>query len=267
MLLVKIGGGKHIRTDYIAEDIALLLSRGERIVVVHGANAARDELAAKLHTPTRTITSPSGISSVYTDSRAIDIFLMAYAGLVNKRIVAQLQNYGVNAVGLSGIDGRLWEAKRKAAVYVMEQGKTKLLTDNLTGKVTKVNVALLELLMGNGYTPVICPPAISSDQQVVNTDNDHAIAVMVEALGVRRIVSLFEAPGMLRDMKDMRSVIPTIPRAEFGEYLSHAEGRMKKKILGAQKAFELGLKAMYFGDGRMRHPVLSTLDGKGTIIS
>ena len=75
----------------ICSDIKKLVDMGEKIVLVHGASATRDELAEALHAPTKTITSPSGVSSVYTNDKAIDIFLMAYAGLVNKRIVAALQ--------------------------------------------------------------------------------------------------------------------------------------------------------------------------------
>lgn len=266
MILLKIGGGKNINIDFIAEDIARLTKAGQQVVVVHGASATRDEIAQKLGIPTRTITSPSGISSVYTDEQAIDVFLMTYAGLVNKRIVATLQKYGVNAIGLSGIDGRLWEAKRKEAVYAVENGKTKLITDNLTGKVEKVNATLLRLLMDNHYVPIVCPPAISSDNQIVNTDNDFATVAMVQTLGVTKMVVLFEASGMLKDIHDEKSVISKIKKEEIDKYLEYAIGRMKKKLLGTKSAFEKGVQKIYWGDGRIKHPVVHALEGKGTII-
>src|SRR5258706_5621428 len=155
MILIKIGGGKQINWEYIAKDIAALISTGEKVIVVHGASVVRDEIAEQLGVPTKIITSPSGIPSVYTDEKALEILLMAYCGLTNKKIVAKMQSYGINAIGLSGVDGKLWEAKRKDAVYAVENGKEKLITDNLTGKVEKVNTKLMLLLIENNYIPVI----------------------------------------------------------------------------------------------------------------
>lgn len=267
MYLLKIGGGKNINLPAVCADIAALIARGEKIVIVHGASATRDEIATKMGVPTKTITSPSGVCSVYTDAAAMDVFLMAYPGLLNKKIVAALQKQGVNAVGLSGIDGRLWEAKRKEAVYAVEGEKTRLIKDNLTGKVQQVNAGLITLLVDHGYVPVVCPPALSLERDVVNTDNDFATAVMAEALGITEMVVLFEAAGMLRDVNDPTSVIPEIKRAELETYLPFAMGRMKKKLLGTQNAFERGIKKMYWGDGRIEHPLESALAGKGTVIS
>lgn len=267
MYLLKIGGGKNINLNAICEDVAALIARGEKIVIAHGASATRDELATQLGVPTKTITSPSGVSSVYTDEKAMDVFLMAYAGLLNKRIVGALQKHGVNAIGLSGVDGRLWEAKRKEAVYAVEGEKTRLIKDNLTGKVQNVNSDLLRLLMDNGYVPVVCPPALSLEREIVNTDNDFATAVMAEALGIEEMIVLFEAPGMMKDIKDPGSLISTIKREDLENYLPFAMGRMKKKLLGTQNAFERGVKKIYWGDGRIAHPLESALAGKGTVIS
>lgn len=266
MLLLKIGGGKNVSLDWIAEDIATLVARGEQVVIVHGASTWRDEIAEKLGVPTRTIMSPSGVSSVYTDQAAMDVFLMAYPGLLNKKIVTTLQKHHVNAVGLSGVDGKLWEAKRKTAVYAVEGEKTFLIQDNLTGKVERVNADLLRLLLENGYTPVLCPPALSYEGEMVNTDNDFATAILAEALGIKEMVVLFEAPGMLRDVKDETSVIPVIQKDALNDYLPFAMGRMKKKLLGTQNAFERGVERIYWGDGRIQHPLLSALDGKGTVL-
>ena len=267
MLLIKIGGGKGINLDYICADIAALIKAGEKVIVVHGASATRDEIATRFGAPTKKIVSPSGVESVYTDQKAIDIFLMSYAGLVNKRIVEAMQKYGVNAVGLSGIDGRLWEAKRKDAVYAVENGRTRLITDNLTGKVEKINSGLINLLSENGYTPVICPPAISSDGRIVNTDNDFASAVMAGALDVKEMIVLFEAPGMLKDINDEKIIIADIKKENLSDLMPYAVGRMKKKLMGAEKAFALGVKKIYWGDGRLEHPVQSARAGKGTVIS
>lgn len=266
MLLVKIGGGKQVNLNYFCKDILSLVKKGERIVVIHGASQTRDEIAKKLGAPTKTIISPSGLESVYTDEKAIDVFLMAYAGLINKRLVGMFLENGLNAIGLSGIDGRIWEAKRKDAIYAVEDEKTKLIKDNLTGRVEKINTELIQLLVDNNYIPVICPPAISFDNKIVNTDNDFASAVMAGALGIKKIVVLFEAPGMLKDINDEKSLVGEIRKENLDSFMQYAKGRMKKKLLGAKRAFELGVEKIYWGDGRIKNPVLNALDGKGTVI-
>lgn len=265
MLIVKAGGGKTINWDYIAEDAAELV-KNEQVIIVHGAGATRDEIADKLGSPTKTVTSPSGISSVYTDTKALEIFLMVYAGLMNKTVVATLLRHGINAVGLTGVDGKLWQAKRKPDLLIAEGTKTKLLRDNLTGRVEKVNTELLQYLINGGYTPVIAPPAISHEGDIVNTDNDWAVAVMAGALNARKVVYLFEAPGLLKDVSDPASVLPTVTKDQLDEYMKYAQGRMKKKMLGAKKALESGVQTIYWGDGRIRNPITNALKGGGTVI-
>jgi acetylglutamate/LysW-gamma-L-alpha-aminoadipate kinase len=277
MLIIKIGGGKTINWDFVCEDIKILVSQGEKIVLVHGASGTRDEIAKRLKNPAKTITSPSGISSVFTDKKAIEVFLMAYPGLVNKTVVAKLQKYGVNAVGLSGIDGKLWQGKRKKAVYSQEGKKVKLITNNMTGKVDQINSQLINLLLENQYVPVICPPALSENNEIINTDNDWATAVMTGHLKVEEMVVLFEAPGLLKKFStrggsasgrgDESSLIKTIDKNKLGDYLVYAQGRMKKKILGAKEAFRQGLKTLYWSDGRIKNPIIKALNGNGTVIS
>lgn len=265
MILIKAGGGKAINWEGISRNIAELLA-SEPVVLVHGASAWRDEIAARLSVPVKKVVSPSGISSVYTDEEAIEVFLMAYAGLVNKRVVARLQAHGVNALGLSGVDGRLWQAKAKKDILVKDAGKTKLLRDNLTGRVERVNGGLLRLLMDHGYCPVVCAPALSYEGEIVNTDNDAAAAVMSEELGIKTMVYLFEAPGLLRDPDREDSLIAAIDKFKIDECLSYARERMKKKILGVKRAIEGGVETVYFGDGRVENPVRDALAGKGTVI-
>jgi len=265
VILIKVGGGPALNWDGIARDVAEL-QRTVPIVLVHGANALRNDLAARLGIPVRTVVSPSGITSVYTDQEALDVFLMAYAGLANKRLVACLQRHGVNAVGLSGVDGRLWEAKAKKDLLVRDNGKTKLLRDNLTGRVRKANAGLIRLLLDHGYTPVMSAPAISDENEIVNTDNDGAAAVMAAALGVKTMIFLFEAAGLLRDPEQPESLISRLPRAEIEAAMIYAKGRMQKKILAVKQAFESGVSEIRLGDGRGEHPVRDALAGRGTLI-
>lgn len=265
MILIKVGGGKTINWDFIAEDVATLQKK-EQIIIVHGASVKRDEIAKKLGSPTKTVTSPSGITSVYTDEKALEIFLMVYSGLVNKQIVAVLQKNGVNAVGLSGVDGKLWQAKAKKELLVKEGNKIKLIKNNKTGRVEKINIDLIKTLLKKKYVPVISAPAISYENEIVNTDNDLAAAVTAGALQVNKLIYLFEAPGLLKNYKDESTLIKKIAKEKLSDYFQYAQGRMKKKLLGVQKAFALGVKKIYWGDGRIKNPISHALKRFGTVI-
>src|SRR5512135_194001 len=103
MIIVKIGGGEGINLQGIVQDLGQLK---EKFIVVHGANALRDKLAEDLRQPKKVVTSVSGYASVYSDEAMIDLMMMAYAGARNKRIVELCHQHGINAVGLSGLDGK-----------------------------------------------------------------------------------------------------------------------------------------------------------------
>ena len=266
MIIIKVGGGAKINWEYISKDLKKIIAK-EPVIIVHGAGTIRDDIAKQMQHPTKTITSPSGISSVYTDEKALDIFLMVYPGLVNKKIVANLQSNDIQAVGLSGVDGGLWRAKRKPNLLSKEGNKTKLLTNNNTGRVEKINTNLINLLLDGGYTPVIAPPALSYDNEIVNTDNDWAVAVMAGAMKIKKIVYLFEAPGLLKDVDDPKSLIKNIEAEKIDDCLDFAQGRMKKKVLGVKKAIDMGVETIHWGDGRIENPISKLLEGEGTLIS
>lgn len=266
MLIIKVGGGKEINWDYVCQDLALLVKKGEKVILVHGGYWQTEKICRKLGKKTKMITSPSGYTSRYTDREMMEILTMVYAGLVNKQIAAKLQSLGINAVGLSGIDGRLWEGEWKKTILAKEGKKIKAVRGNFQGKVTKVNDQLLKLLLKNGYLPVLTIPAISLESEMINVDNDRAIAVMAQALGVKKMVVLFEAPGLLKDAKKPRSLIDKIEAGRIEDYLQYGQTRMKKKILGAKEAIEAGVKTIYWADGRVKNPIKKALQGKGTVI-
>jgi len=266
MLVIKVGGGAGLDRDAICRDVAELAASGERIVLVHGANAERDALANRMSVPLRTVVSPSGVSSVYTDRAGLDVFLMAYPGLANTKLVAGLRAAGVDAVGLSGVDGGIWRAKAKKDLQVREGARLLLLRGNLTGRVESADVRLLRLLLDHGFLPVLSPPALSFENEIVNVDGDWAAAVLAEALEAEEMVFLFAAPGLLADPDDERSLVPRVGRDRLEDFLGAAGGRMKKKILGARRAFEGGVRTIYWGDGRIASPVAAARAGLGTVI-
>jgi acetylglutamate/LysW-gamma-L-alpha-aminoadipate kinase len=250
----------------VCRDIASLVRDGQRLVMVHGGSHRTNVVAEKMGHPSQFVTSVSGFTSRRTDRETLRIFEMVYCGEVNKGIVEMLQAEGANAVGLSGLDGRLLEGQRKAAIKIVENGRRRVLRDDYTGTVEKVNVDLLRLLMDNGYLPVVTPPAISTESEAINVDGDRAAAMIAAALGAEQLVILSNVPGLLREFPDEASLITHIDAARGEEFMAHAQGRMRIKVLGALEAIEQGVGKVVFGDGRIESPVRAALDGRGTII-
>src|SRR3954451_12327983 len=266
MIVVKVGGGVGIDYDALCADIAELWRAGQRAVLVHGGSHETNLLAEQLGHPPRFVTLPSGYTSRYTDRATLEIFMMAYAGKVNKLIVERLQRLGVNAVGLSGLDGRLLEGQRKAAIRIVEDGKQKVLRDDWTGTVERVNGGLIATLLDAGYLPVVAPLASSYDGEALNVDGDRAAAALAVGLSADTLLLLSNVPGLLRAFPDESSLIPQIARAEVEEFLPVAQGRMKKKVLGAAEALSGGVGRVILGDARISQPVSRALAGQGTVI-
>jgi acetylglutamate/LysW-gamma-L-alpha-aminoadipate kinase len=193
---------------------------------------------------------------------------MVVAGRINKLIVERLQQLGVNAIGLCGLDGRLLEGKRKSALRIKENGKLKVLRGEYSGIIEKVNVDLLQTLLDAGYVPVVAPVAISYQSEGLNVDGDRAAAAIGTAMQADRVVILSNVPGLLRDIDDESSLIPHIPTEQAEDYLErYAKGRMKRKVLGAVEALQDGVNQVIIADGRVQGPIQRALAGQGTVIA
>ena len=262
MYIVKVGGGETVNLAGVAGDLAAL---DTPCIVVLGANAIRDDLASRLGSSTRTLTSVSGYTSVFSDETALDVIMMAYSGLRSKRFVELCQRRGVNAIGLSGIDARVVEGRRNRGIRVREGGKT-LIKRDFSGKPRSVDAALLRTLLDGGYTPVLTIPIADEKGFAINSENDDIVNVLQSALGAERIVQLIEAPGFLDDPGDPQSVVAVMSRAELAHREAQVEGRMKRKMLALRRLFEAGAAEVVIADGRVEHPIRAALDGSGTII-
>ena len=128
IIVVKLGGTEGLDFQAICEDVASFKNSNpdRALVLVHGGSAEANALGETLNQPPRFVISPSGYSSRYTDRPTLEVFTMAVNGKVNTLLVEQLQKLGVNALGLSGLDGRLLRARRKSAIRVVENGKQKV---------------------------------------------------------------------------------------------------------------------------------------------
>lgn len=262
MYIIKIGGGESLNLEGIVTDLAEI---DTAFVIVHGANALRDDLAARLGAAKQILTSVSGYTSVYSDEQAIDVIMMAYAGLRNKRLVELCQRHDINAIGLSGIDGAMIEGRRNRGIRVREGGKT-LIKRDFSGKPTSVNMGLLRLLLDNGYTPVLSIPILDEQRCAINSENDDIINVLQDALRAECIFQFIEAPGFLEDKDDPTTLLKEMSRAELDYREQQVEGRMKRKMLALRRLFDAGAAQVVISDGRTEHPMRDALAGSGTLI-
>ena len=264
--VVKLGGTEGVDFSAICTDAAELLKQNQQLVFVHGGSAEANSLGKALGTPPKMITSPSGYTSRYTDRKTLEVFLMAVNGKVNSLLTEQLQRLGVNAFGLCGLDGRLMQATRKDAIQSIENGKRKLIRDDYTGKIETVNRELLMLLLGVGCLPVIAPVAVGKTGDALNVDADRAAAMVASALQAESLLLLTAVPGLMRNFPDEATLIRQLPQNQLAAASEAAQGRMKKKVLGAAEALQGGVGRVVIADGRVEHPISNALAGKGTVI-
>jgi len=261
MNVIKVGGSQGIDYDALCRD----LTQYERFILVHGGSGKLNEVSTKLGHPPRFVTSISGHESRYTDRLTLEIFNMIYAGYMNKMLVEKLQQLGINAVGLSGLDGRLAEGRQKSALKIIENGKKQVLRGDLSGVIETINGQLLDLLLDNGYVPVLTPPAISTEGVAINVDGDRFAGQIAVATSAERLLLLSNIPGLLHNINDESSLIREISQQEIDSLIENvAQGRMKKKLLGAKEALEGGVGRVIIGDARGENPITNAISGQGT---
>jgi len=266
MIVIKVGGGTSLNIDAVVADIVALRAAGTEVLLVHGGAQTTNQVAEALGHPPQFVTSESGHVSRRTDRRTLEIFEMVYCGQLNKMWVEKLQRQGVNAVGLSGLDGRVFEGERKDTLRIKVEGRRMVLRDDWTGTVEKVNTHLLRLLIDGGYFPVLTPPGASATGDAINVDGDRASAMVAGAFQADALVILTDMPGLLKAFPDESTLITSIPKVQADNFMQYAEGRMKKKVMGAVEAIEGGVRKVIFADGRVQQPITRALAGGGTHI-
>jgi len=257
IVVIKYGGNaminEHLK-EQVMEDIVLLSLIGVKTVLVHGGGPEISETMAKL-----------GKEAVFvdglrvTDKETVDIVQMVLAGKVNKSLVNLLETKGGNAMGISGVDGRLIEAKVK---------NEKL---GFVGAITGVNIAPVIDLLEKGYIPVISTIACDKEGNTYNINGDTAAAFIAGALGAERLIMMTDIAGILRDKDDPSTLIPelTIEDAEVLKKEGVISGGMIPKVDCCIEAIAEGVKNVTIMDGRVPHSILMeilTNEGAGTMV-
>ena len=266
-VVVKIGGAKAVDPAGAVADVAHLVANGTDVVVVHGGSTAVDETLEELGEEPTYVESPSGVSGRFTDERTMEVFSMVMPGKLNTDLTALFRNAGVDALGLSGVDGGLLTGPRKSAVRVVENGTKKIKRGDHSGKITSVNAGLLETLLDGGYTPIVTVPMLADDGVPVNADADRAAAAVAGALGAKLVV-LTDVKGVYADPDDESTLIETADTPEEFEALeAAAEGFMTKKVMAAKEALDGGAAEVIVSDANVNDPIVTALNGGGTHVT
>ena len=257
IVVVKYGGNAMVSEELreqVMEDIVLLWLVGVRVVLVHGGGPEISDMMSRLGK------KPEFVDGLrVTDQETVDIVQMVLAGKVNKTLVKLLEVKGGKAMGISGMDGGLIEAKMKRA----ELG--------YVGSITGVNIEPVMDLLEKGYIPVISTLGCDKEGNTYNINGDTAAAYIAGALGAERLIMMTDIAGVLRDKNDPNTLIPEMT---IGEAIRLFEekviaGGMIPKVECCIDAIHRGVERVIIMDGRVPHSILMEIltdEGAGTMV-
>lgn len=257
-VVVKYGGNAMVNArlkQQVMEDIVLLWLIGVKVVLVHGGGPEISELMEKLGK------KPEFVDGLrVTDRETADIAQMVLAGKVGKTLVNLLQMNGGRAVGISGMDGRLIEAKIKDPRL------------GYVGEITEVNTDPVRDLLDKGYIPVVSTLGCDAEGNTYNINGDTAAARIAGALGAERMILMTDTPGILRDKDDPATLIPEVTVEEAANLRAEGivSGGMIPKVECCVEAIRRGVRKVIIMDGRVPHAILTELltdEGAGTMVT
>lgn len=261
ILVVKLGGGDGLDMPRACADLAQIAQQ-RPLVVVHGVSARMNQMCEDLNVPVQTLKSPGGHTSRYTDPRTRDIFVAACRS-VNRDIVEWLYSHNINAQGINAADAIVVEGERKSAIRAVMNGRVRIIRDDYSGSINGVRKESIMSLLEQGIVPVL-PPIAASDDGLLNVDGDRASAAVAAALDAEELIILSNVSGLFRNANDPASRVAEITISQLPQAMEWAQGRMKRKVLGAQEALDGGVRRVTIGDGRIGQPVTHALNGEGT---
>lgn len=257
-VVIKYGGSAMVDEDLrstFADDVAMLHYVGIKPIIVHGGGP---HISAAM--------GQRGMEPVWveglrvTDEETMRVVQSTLVGEINPDIVRLVNNHGSLAAGISGLDANL---------FLAEPQDERL---GFVGKVSEVNVELVEGLQSQGYVPVIAPIARGGDGKSYNLNADTAAGALAAAMGASKLVFLTDVEGLYRDFGDDSSLISRIASSELAELAAtgSASAGMVPKINACLAAIEGGVKQVHILDGRIQHSLLLeifTPEGIGTMIT
>lgn len=258
VLVVKIGGAMGINLEACADDIACT---HRPMILVHGVSGMMDALCAERGHPIRTLTSPTGHTSRYTDPETRTLFVEA-AERMNAHLVRLLQERRVTARGFTREAVPLW-GERKTALRAVVEGRVRIVRDDYSGTITEVRQETLLEALQSGQVAVV-PPLANSADGLLNVDGDRAGAMVAGAVNAGEYLILSGVRGLYRQFPDESSFVPHVQGGALEEAMIWAEGRMKRKVIGATEALSVGVSRVVIGDGRRVEPIRTALAGAGT---
>ncbi len=263
LIVVKIGGSVIRKgVDNLIKEIPTLVGTGHKVVLVHGGGYFVNELMEKMNLKPRFVTSPSGVTSRYTDLDTLRVYVMGMMFL-NKDLVGRLQGVGVNAIGLSGVDAGLLRARRRESMIIIdERGRERVVDGGYTGKIESANKEFIMRLLNDGITPVVAPIAMDNRTgSPLNVDGDQALEVLSYSLLPDYAIILTDVDGVLISGKAVNKTSAGGAQELFKN--PEVRGGMKRKVYTAAQLAGKGIYTI-ISNGVVSKPITSAVNGLGT---
>ncbi len=256
IVVVKYGGNAMVNEqlkEQVMEDIVLLTLVGVKVVLVHGGGPEISDTMKALGKEPKFV---DGLR--VTDKETVDIVQMVLAGKVNKSLVNLLELKGGNAMGISGIDGRLVQCKIKNPDL------------GYVGAITGINIAPVTDLLEKGYIPVVSTVGCDEQGNIYNINGDTAAGWIAGALNAEDLIMMTDIDGILRDKDDPSTLIPEITLGQAKQLYDEGviSGGMIPKVDCCIEAIHHGVKKVIIMDGRVPHSILMEIltdEGAGTM--
>ena len=256
--VIKYGGNamvNEVLKQAVMRDMVLLNLVGVRVVLVHGGGPEISSMLTKIGKKSEFV---NGLR--VTDEETIDIVQMVLAGKVNKDLVALINQAGGNAIGLSGIDGKMIQAtcKDEALGYV--------------GEINYVDPQPINDMLDRGYIPVISTVGCDKKGNTYNVNADTAAAKIAAALNAETLISMSDIPGLLRDVNDPESLISAVDIEDIPALVEEGviSGGMIPKVECCTDALKDGVRKVFIIDGRVEHSIIIEMltdEGIGTMFT
>ncbi len=254
-VVVKYGGNAMVNDelkDAVIHDLVLLNLVGIKVVVVHGGGPEINEMLSKIGKESRFV---NGLR--YTDRETMDIVQMVLCGKVNKDLVTLLAKAGGRGIGLGGMDGGLFQAKRLTDHEGTDYG--------YVGEIVEVNPSPVTDVLEKGYIPVVSTVAQGIDDDTnYNINADTAASELAVALGAKKLILLTDVRGLMLDPDDDSTLLSNLKVSEVPRLMRDGviKGGMIPKVECCVEAVRRGVGAANIQDGRIKHSILIELLSK-----